>query len=101
MDSADPAVHKRLTEILDRESANYGITHHYLRHRNVGDAHWVEVHLVFPEGTLLQNAHRMATAIERVIEKSLEPRAFVTTHLESASDHGELHPDEGAAKSVS
>jgi len=52
------------------------------------------VHLLFPEGTLLADAHRTATAIETVIEQSLEPRAHVTTHLECRSDHDQLHPYE-------
>jgi cation diffusion facilitator family transporter len=92
MDSADPSVHKRLTEILDRQTVVHGISYHHLRHRNLGDAHWVEVHLLFPGGTALDDAHRTATTIEQAIENSLEPRAYVTTHLESLSDHDQLHP---------
>ena len=94
MDFADPAVQQSLTRILDRETAQRGISYHQLRHRNVGDAHWVEVHLLFPEGTMLGDAHRTATEIERVIEGSLEPSAQVSTHLECQSDHQALHPHE-------
>jgi len=94
MDKADPAAHTKLTELLDRETRQHGLTYHQLRHRNLGDAHWVEVHLLFPEGLSLRKAHRIATEIERVIETSLEPRAYVTTHLESAADHENLHPHE-------
>jgi hypothetical protein len=39
------------------------------------------------------DAHSAATAIEPVVEESLEPRAYVTTHLESAANHDQLHPD--------
>ncbi|MEI6390176.1 MAG: cation diffusion facilitator family transporter [Verrucomicrobiota bacterium] len=94
MDKADPETQKKLTDILIRESQNYGLTYHHLRHRNLGDAHWVEVHLVFPAGSSLADAHREATRVEQLIQNSLQPRAYVTTHLESASDHDELHPDE-------
>lgn len=94
MDRADPGVMGRLREILGRECAARNVGYHGLRHRNLGDAHWVEVHLLFPAGLSLSEAHRLATAIEWVIEGSLEPRAYVTSHLECASDHGELHPDE-------
>ncbi len=94
MDTADPAAQARLTEILDRETRQHGLSYHHLRHRNLGDAHWVEVHLLFPGDISLTSAHRMATEIEQVIERSLEPRACVTTHLESASDHAVLHPHE-------
>ena len=94
MDRADPETHRKLTELLARESDRQGLTYHHLRHRHLGDAHWVEVHLVFPEGVLLTEAHREATRIEQVLEASLEPVGHVTTHLESAADHDELHPHE-------
>jgi cation diffusion facilitator family transporter len=93
MDAADPAAQKQLVAILDRETKARGLTYHALRHRNVGDAHAVELHLIFPAGVPLEQAHRVATEIEHVIESSLIPRAHVTTHLESAADHDELHPD--------
>lgn len=93
MDSADRATQKQLSEILGRETTRHGLAYHQLRHRNIGDAHWVEVHLVFPEGISLADAHATATAIERVVEESLEHRAYVTTHLECAANHDELHPD--------
>lgn len=98
MDKADPEIHQKLVEILTRESPKQGLTYHGLRHRNLGDAHRVVVHLVFPADTSLAQAHREATRIEQLIQKSLEPRAYVTTHLECASDHDELHPDECAAE---
>jgi cation diffusion facilitator family transporter len=93
MDRADPEAHRQLIEMLQRETTQRGVTYHALRHRSVGDAHWVELHFVFPEGTALAEAHRTATAIEQVIEQSLPPRAHVTSHLECASDHDILHPN--------
>jgi cation diffusion facilitator family transporter len=100
MDTADPVAQAKLTEILDRETQSRRLSYHQLRHRNLGDAHWVEFHLLFPEGVSLTNAHRIATEIERVIETGLDPRAFVTTHLECASDHEVLHPHEVKATNV-
>jgi divalent metal cation (Fe/Co/Zn/Cd) transporter len=100
MDKANPDTHKKLVEILTRESKKYGLTYHDLRHRNLGDAHRVVVHLVFPAGSSLAQAHREATRIENLIQESLAPRAYVTTHLECASDHDELHPDERAEKAA-
>ena len=94
MDQADPHAHRQLVEILKRETAKYGIAYHALRHRNVGDAHWVELHFLFPHGTPLGEAHRTATAIEQVIEQSLPPRAHVTSHLESRDDHDAVHAGE-------
>jgi cation diffusion facilitator family transporter len=98
MDKADPGAQKKLVEILDRETQSRGLSYHHLRHRHLGDAHWVEVHLVFPEGASLTSAHRIATEVERVIETSLEPSAYVSTHLECASDHDALHPHEQTGK---
>lgn len=94
MDKADPEAHAKLNQILQRETRQRGLSYHELRHRSLGDAHWVEVHLVFPEGVSLTHAHRIATEIETTIGNDLEPRAYVTTHLECASDHSALHPHE-------
>lgn len=94
MDQADPAAHRALRDILDRETSRHGISYHELRHRNVGDAQWVEVHFLFPEGISLREAHRTATAIEQAVENTITPRTHVTSHLECRSDHHELHPNE-------
>ena len=98
MDRADAEAQKQLVEILDRETQQRGLSYHHLRHRHLGDAHCVEFHLIFPGGASLTSAHRIATEIERVIETSLEPSAYVSTHLECASDHDVLHPSEMSEK---
>jgi cation diffusion facilitator family transporter len=94
MDQADPQAHTQLIELLNNHTSRHNISYHALRHRNIGDAHWVEVHFLFPEGTSLGDAHRTATSIEQVIESSLKPRAHVISHLECQGDHDQLHPDE-------
>jgi divalent metal cation (Fe/Co/Zn/Cd) transporter len=91
MDAADPRVHDQLERILSEHAARFGIRFHGLRHRNVGDAHWVEVHLLFAKGTSIDDAHRIATEIEQAIETSVEPAAQVTTHLEPMEGHEEAH----------
>jgi cation diffusion facilitator family transporter len=48
MDVADPEIHGRIIERLDRETQTLGVAYHRLRHRSLGDAYWVEVHLLFP-----------------------------------------------------
>jgi cation diffusion facilitator family transporter len=93
MDRADPDVHALLTEVLRRETAPRGLEYHDLRHRNVGDAHQVEVHLLFPGGMKVEEAHRIATSIEAAIAEELESAVAVTTHLEALEDHSELHGD--------
>lgn len=91
MDASDPQTQTRILTILERETARYSITYHNLRHRNMGDSYWIDVHLVFPAGVLLSDAHRTATAIENCLETTIQPSAHVTTHLESALDHDVLH----------
>jgi cation diffusion facilitator family transporter len=91
MDAADPETQKRMVEILERETAKHQIGYHQLRHRNVGDAHWAEVHLLFPKGTSLEEAHRVATEVECAVADSEKTRVFLTTHLECADNHDEIH----------
>jgi cation diffusion facilitator family transporter len=88
MDAADPAVHRQIEELVTTETHRHGITHHNLRHRNIGDAHHVEFHLSFPRDILLRDAHRIATEIEDTVEKNIHPAAHVITHLECVGDHG-------------
>jgi len=89
MDATDPSVHREIEEIVTAETRKHGITHHNLRHRNIGDAHLVELHLDFPPDILLRDAHRVATEIEESLEKSIRPAAHVITHLECEGDHGD------------
>jgi cation diffusion facilitator family transporter len=89
MDAADPSTQSKLHEVLARETSRHGVSYHQLRHRNIGDAHWVEVHLVFRDDISLAGAHQTATSIEQVIAESLEPHAYVTTHLECHESHDE------------
>jgi len=91
MDRADPEVHRKLVAILDEETASRRILYHDLRHRSLGDLHWVELHLLFPKDISIQDAHRMATDIEHVVQKKLEPGAYVSTHLEAIEDHAIVH----------
>ena len=65
---------------------------HNLRHRNIGDAHLVELHLTFPNAVLLRDAHRVATEIEEALERNIHPAAHVITHLECDGDHADRAP---------
>lgn len=87
MDAAEPEVNRLIADLVETETHRHGITHHNLRHRNIGDAHLVELHLCFPDNTLLRDAHAIATEIEDALEKSIRPAARVITHLECESDH--------------
>ena len=87
MDAADPVIHRQIEELVVAETRKHGITHHNLRHRNIGDAHHVELHLDFPADVLLRDAHRVATEIEDSLESKIHPAARVITHLECEGDH--------------
>lgn len=89
MDATDPDVGQEIEKLAEAETRKRGISHHNLRHRNIGDAHLVELHLTFPDETLLRDAHRVATEIENALEKSIRPAAQVITHLECERDHNE------------
>ncbi|MEX2382241.1 MAG: cation transporter dimerization domain-containing protein, partial [Opitutales bacterium] len=65
--------------------------YHELRHRNLGDGHWVDFHLLFQDDTPIKTAHAIATEIERTISESIEAHVAVTTHLEPTADHRRLH----------
>ncbi|MCH7228432.1 cation diffusion facilitator family transporter [Haloferula sp. A504] len=91
MDKADLEVEASVRDLLDGECANRGFSYHNLRHRHSGRTHWVELHLVMPDGVGLREAHEAATEIEAGIAALLEPEGRVITHLEprSAEDREE------------
>ena len=91
MDERDPALDELITTILERETAERGLRYHELRFRRSGNALWVEFHLLFPPDTLLRDAHRTATDVERILNQGLAMPAEIITHLESLEDHEEAH----------
>lgn len=91
MDHADPKVRNALAAHLDEATERFGITWHHMRHRHLGDGHWVDVHLVFEDETTVKDAHEVATKIEEVIRGALGSSTSVTTHLEPAEDHERIH----------
>ena len=93
MDVAEEGVRERILETLERETRHHAIAFHGLRHRNLGDLHWIDVHLLFPGSTSIHEAHRVATEVEESVSAKLGARAHVTTHLESIEDHDQVHAD--------
>lgn len=91
LDRADPKVEKRLTSLLNEAKNEYAMEWHNLRHRNLGDGHWVDLHLQFDDDMSLREAHRRATAIENLIREDFSSLAKVTTHLEPLREHDEIH----------
>jgi len=91
LDASDPAMEKRIRELLEEETRSRGMSYHHLRHRHSGRMHWVEFHLVCDDGLSVGNAHELATEIEAQVAGLLQPEARVISHLEprSVADHDE------------
>lgn len=85
MDQADLEVEADVRALLDRECAERSLSYHNLRHRHSGRTHWIELHLVMPDGMDIRQAHETATEIEAGIAALLEPEGRVITHLEPRS----------------
>ncbi len=91
MDKANPTQDKLIRGILQDAEAEGICRFHELRHRNTGRTAWVEVHLLFPLESSLQDAHRKATEIEQRIHTALPGEVIVTTHLEPQENHRAEH----------
>lgn len=91
LDESDPAVERRIRELLDREVKKRDLSYHNLRHRHSGRTHWVEFHLVFDDQLSVGQAHESATEIEASVAALLHPDGRVISHLEpkSAEHHEE------------
>ena len=93
MDEGNEKLGKMIKNILDFESAKLGLKYHQLRYRESGEIIWIEFHLLFPRGTLLEEAHHIATELEMVIQEELKSRTNIVTHLEPLELHNEVHKD--------
>jgi len=91
MDRADPAVQVAIVARLDAATAKHRVTWHQMRHRHLGDGHWVDFHLVFDDETTVRDAHEIATDFEREVRDEMGPSTIVTTHLEPMEDHERIH----------
>ncbi len=91
LDESDPAMEKRIRDLLDAEVAKRGLSYHNLRHRHSGRTHWIEFHLVFDDSLTVGRAHEDATEIEASVAALLHPDGRVISHLEpkSAEHHEE------------
>jgi cation diffusion facilitator family transporter len=91
MDEGDPLIEQKLRSILDAETERRGLWYHELRYRHTGSSFWVEVHLLFPKNTLIEDAHWFATEIEEILRRSFPGKVQITTHLEPREKHDEIH----------
>ena len=93
MDEADSGIGNKLRDVLERETGKRGLRYHQLRYRESGNSLWVEFHLLFPQGTILDDAHPIATEIESLIKSIFNKDVNVVTHLESMYKHDEIHKE--------
>jgi cation diffusion facilitator family transporter len=93
MDEVDPAVERRLRQVLDDETQKRGIWYHELRYRHSGNSLWVEFHLLFPKGSPIEEAHWAATEIEAAVKNAFPVPVHLSTHLEPREDHDVVHQE--------
>jgi cation diffusion facilitator family transporter len=98
MDEGDPEVERQLRRSLDEETQKRGLWYHELRHRQSGSSLWVEVHLLFPKGSSIEDAHWKATEIEVAVRNAFSLPVNITTHLEPREAHDEIHQKLKAAR---
>lgn len=94
MDYASPALTASISEQIADLCRELRIQQHALRVRNTGYRLLVEVHLLFPFGITLGEAHRRATVLENRLSAALDAEAEVVTHLEAIEDHAIVHDQE-------
>ncbi|MFA5833892.1 MAG: cation diffusion facilitator family transporter [Bacteroidota bacterium] len=92
MDEANPELEKKIHAILQEETTKRGLHYHELRYRDSGISVWMEFHLLFPKGTMLEDAHAVSTDIEYTLSHALDQKARIITHLEPIDDHDSVHP---------
>jgi cation diffusion facilitator family transporter len=94
MDEGNPVYEQSIRSVLDAEASRRGLQYHALRYRSSGNIVWVEFHLLFPAGTLLEHAHQTATDIERSLTSALPIQLHVVSHLEPREEHEVDHTED-------
>ena len=98
MDEGDPELERQLRAVLDAETQKRGLWYHELRYRQSGTTLWVETHLLFSHGELIEDAHRKATEIEAAVKRGFSLPVHIITHLEPREGHDEIHQKIKAAR---
>ncbi len=93
MDESNENLSKSIKNVLDKETKIKSLGYHQLRFRESGNIIWMEFHLLFPKGTLLEDAHKEATELEIAIKKELKTQTNIISHLEPLELHDEIHKE--------
>ncbi len=94
MDYSEPETGRKLRDTLDKLCGRLNVEYHGVRFRSSGYTLLIEVHLLFPYGISVGEAHSIATQVEESLPNALGIPAQVITHLEAAEDHHEVHTSE-------
>jgi cation diffusion facilitator family transporter len=93
MDESNEELAKAIREILNKETKTKNLSYHQLRFRESGNVIWIEFHLLFPKGTILEEAHKNATELETSVKKKLNAQVNIISHLEPSELHDEVHSE--------
>ncbi|MGE5681296.1 MAG: cation diffusion facilitator family transporter [Bacillota bacterium] len=91
MDTGSDVLREKIVNILDEMSSDKKFEYHELRFRESGNIIWIEFHLLFPTAILLEEAHLLATDLERSIISKFEKEVRIITHLEPVASHQKVH----------
>lgn len=86
MDTSDPDVMEKITEVLKKNRREYWIDIHQLRARRQGNRILVDLHLILPRNFHLWQAHLEAKYVEELIEKNFSQPVDVLVHLDPCEE---------------
>lgn len=86
MDTSNPELIGKITEILKENRREYWIDIHRLRVRRQGNRILVDLHLILPRNFHLWQAHLEAKYVEDLLQKSFTQPADVLVHLDPCEE---------------
>ncbi len=91
MDVRLPETEEKVIRDAIMEHVGELVEFHQLRTRKAGSQRYIDLHLVMPKETSLEDAHRMCDHLEQDIKNKL-PQASVTIHVEPCNEECEQCP---------
>lgn len=84
MDKTNHKLEESARSILNTYCAEHKLSYHRFRLRETGQRIYADFHIVFPDGTPIEEAHSMATTLENEIRAVMPGEAEIMSHLESS-----------------
>jgi cation diffusion facilitator family transporter len=82
MHASDPALLKRVSDLILRHRKNEWIDVHQLRAWRSGDHLYIDFHLILPGNLTLEAAHREATELEKRLVSCFGGKASILIHMD-------------------